>query len=237
MLNNIVKVSTFNSMATGIILPCNLKGDSTDSNHIIITPLHLLGSNKINRTEVKNNVNEYVDLEIFDSKHRPIDNHILDVFFSNSLLKEDDILAFLVKIEPGNISLNQKVSFENSFIRQKVETLGFPGILKEEINNKLILKGEMDIITIPDNPILSYRIMDDYHHYSDLKDHQILEGLSGAPVYSEDLTLIGMNQSIPFIHNEGNPFKNIYFITIRHILNFLRESGCILYEYEEKKLK
>ncbi|MDP5276195.1 hypothetical protein [Chengkuizengella axinellae] len=79
--------------------------------------------------------------------------------------------------------------------------------------------------------------MDDYHHYSDLKDYQILEGLSGAPVFSDNNTLIGMNQSIPYLENEGNPFKNIYFITLKHIMNYLRESGCILFEQVEDSLE
>lgn len=237
MLTNVVRVSTFNSMTTGIILPCQYTDTNNTQYYIVISPLHLLWNDGINKKEIKSNIKDYIRIDIFDSDHNIIEYSIEKVFIGDSLLKEDDVFAILVGIKDYKLSFNHKISFEDPFPRQRVETFGFPGIIKEETNDKIVLNGEVELLSNFKNTILSYRILDDYHHYSDLKDYQILEGLSGAPVFSDNRTLIGMNQSIPYIENEGNPFKNIYFITMKHIMNYLRESGCILYEQVEESLK
>ncbi|QKS55574.1 hypothetical protein HUB98_04070 [Paenibacillus barcinonensis] len=237
-MTNIVRVSTFNSTATGIILPCQFEKSNEDTNfYIVISSLHLLWNNGIDKERILENVEDYIMLDIFDPNYNRIEYSIEDVFVGDSLLKEDDVFAILVGIKNFTLTLNHNISFEEPLPKQRVETYGFPGIITGETIDKISLCGELELLSNFKNAVLTYRITDDYHHYSDLKDYQILEGLSGSPVFTENNTLIGINQSIPYLENEGNPFKNIYFITLKHVMNYLRESGCIIYEQLGTALK
>lgn len=236
MLPSIVRLSTFDSITSGIILDCEYMTESEFQYYMVIAPLHLLWSSGIDKHKIKSNINDYLKIEIFDSNHHNYHCLIEDVFIGESLLKEDDVFAVLVGVKKNELILKQSVSFNELCPLEKVETYGFPGVIKNEENDRIALKGEIELFSNFKNKILSYRILDDYHHYSDLKDYQILEGLSGAPVYSNNKNLIGMNQSIPYMDNEGNPFKHIYFITLKHIMNYLRDSGCLLYEHNSENL-
>lgn len=240
-MNDLVKVSTFNSTSTGILFPCEYKSSFNLSYYIVTMPLHLLEIDHLRNKEIKDSLiqetKKYITIDIVDDDNFIVEYSIVDIFIGESLLKEDDIFALLISIEKDKIHLNQKVTFKIPVSKMKIDTIGFPGVISKEIQNKLSLSGEVDAISKVASTILSYRITDDYHHYSDLKDHQILGGLSGAPVYVNNKELIGINQSIPYFENEGNPFKNVYFIHIKHVMNYLRRSGCILYEHLNDSLK
>ncbi len=235
MLASIVRVSTFSNASTGIMLPCNYEESSEFAFYLVMAPLHLMELDVLNNEELRNavmrNTKDYLRVDISDANQCAIEYSVRDVFIGASKSKEDDVFALLIRVEKNRLMFNQKVSFATPLPHQKIETIGFPGIISAEIQDKLKLNGEIDFGSSSASSVMSYRITDNYHHYSDLKDHQILGGLSGAPVFLNGHTLIGMNQSIPYFSNEGNPFKIIYFITLKHIMDYLRESGCILYEH------
>lgn len=235
MIANSIKISTFESTCSAIILPCYYsKNENGYKYYIILTTVHLIISKNVHNEIVllKKEPEKYLKLDIFDDEDRSISYEIVDVFIGKSVLQEDDVCAMLLKVKNNyDFSLTQKVNFNKIEFEKKVKTCCFPSVIKnEEICNKIILKGFSNPSYSSKTTMQSYRITDDYHHYTNLKDLTLLEGLSGAPVFTEDNILIGMNQSIPYFMDGENPFKTVYFITIKHIFDYLRESGCVLYE-------
>lgn len=242
MITNSIKISTFESLCSAIILPCYYsKNENGYIYYIILTSAHLIISKSANTkiALLKKEPEKYVKLDIFDDEDRIVEYKIVDIFIGKSVLQEDDICAMLLKVKSDyHLSLIQKVNFNKIEFEKKIKTCCFPSVIKnEEICNKIIFTGFLNPSYSSEATMQSYRIADDYHHYANLKDLTLLEGLSGAPVFTEDNILIGMNQSIPYFGDGENPFKTVYFITIKYILDYLRESGCVLYEKIEDDIR
>lgn len=240
-MNNSIRIYTFDKICSGIILPCKYEGEKKSDYYIILTTLHLISDIKnksLDEKLLKEDWNKYIQVDIFDDTHQKIEYKIKDVFIGNSILKEDDVFAMLLEVkEQYKLNINNKVYINNLKSKEIIVTHCYPGIIRNEyICNKIYLKGILNESKEIQNEMKSYRIVDDYHHYEDLKDLYLLQGISGAPVTLENDKIIGMNQSIPYFKGGENPFKTVYFITINHILKYLRDYGCIIYDILDDKI-
>lgn len=243
MLSNTVKIVTFDSSCSGFILPCELVKDEKEIKekyYVAFTNLHIMGSNCFSNNELEafqKNPEKYIDISNDYIKNKKLKPVIEDIFIGESVCKEDDILAILIRFENLDELIWNDINIGYSHARQCIETCCFPSILEyEDFGNKMLLKGEINPSYLK-TKINSYNIKDDYHNYLDLGDIRILEGLSGAPVYDNDKKIIGMNQSIPYFSGGENPFKTIYFISFKYILDYLREKGILLYDISNEKVK
>ena len=234
----VVKIMLFESQCSGIIISCsNFKKDSY-SNYVIITVAHLSKDlfEKIEENKLQNNIKSYICFDIFNTEKTLIsknDYEIEDYFVSSSLLNEDDILCFYVKVKDRH-RIDGKVKISNSDYFGGVLTEGFPNISNSQI---IELKGSICKKTDEADYVSSYRISDDYHYYESISDLRIMEGLSGAPILNENSELLGINQSIPYFSNGENPFKIVNYIAIYHIFNHLRENNCIVYSLIDDNIK
>lgn len=226
----IVKISTFEDQCSGVIISCDESSGKKYNYYLIITVAHLCKDlfEKIEEKKEKNNIKKYIYFNILNAENDIIsknDYEVEDYFVSNSLLNEDDILCFYVKIKNKHL-IDGKLIVSNSSSLGDVLTEGFPNISDSQI---IGLKGTVCKKTDEINHIFSYRIYDDYHYYGTMSDLIVMEGLSGAPVLAENNRILGINQSIPSFTNGENPFKIVNYIDINHIFNFLRENNCIVY--------
>ena len=234
----VVKITLFESQCSGIILSCNNFKKDSYSNYVIITVAHLSKDlfEKIEENKLQNNIKSYICFDIFNTEKTLIsknDYEIEDYFVSDSLLTEDDILCFYVKVKDRH-RIDGKVKISNSDYFGCVLTEGFPNISNSHI---IDLKGVICKKTDEADYVSSYRISDDYHYYESISDLRIMEGLSGAPVLNENSELLGINQSIPYFSNGENPFKIVNYIAINHIFNHLRENNCIVYSLIDDNIK
>ncbi len=240
-MNNFVKIDTALSYTTGIIMNCqNIVGQ--DNLYLIITNRHLVdplrkdtnfGNKKL--AEYK----KYFKFKIYDERNIliPIEKiTIKDMYISNSADIKEDIMVFLVLIEGYSLSLDTKIhiNYKNDM---EVFTEGYPSVLlNDEISNRIRLGGILKIEDTSAQEVMRYAV-EEYHYYDKLSDLKIFSGFSGAPVkrkVNENEYLIGMNVSLPYQKKGENPFKLVYFIKIKSILNFLREKGVIIFELNEK---
>lgn len=234
----IVKISTFEGQCSGIIISCNESREKEYNYYLIITVAHLCKDlfEKIEYKKEKKNIKNYICFDILNAENNIIsvnDYEVEDYFVSNSLLKEDDILCFYVKIKNTHL-IDGKLIVSNSSSLVDVLTEGFPNISDSQI---IGLKGTVCKKTDEINHIFSYRIYDDYHYYGTISDLIVMEGLSGAPVLAENNRILGINQSIPYFSNGENPFKIVNYIAINHIFDFLRENNCIVYSIIDDVIK
>lgn len=234
----VVKITLFESQCSGIILSCNNFKKDSYSNYLIITVAHLCKDlfEKIEEKKRQENIKDYICIDIFNTEKNLIgknDYEIEDYFVSDSLLDEDDILCFYVKIQDKH-NIDGKIMISNSDYLGNILTEGFPNISNSQI---IDLKGVVCKKTNEENYISSYRISDDYHYYESISDLRVMEGLSGAPVLTEDNQLLGINRSIPYFSNGENPFKIVNYIDINHIFNHLRENNCIVYSLIDDNIK
>jgi len=85
-----------------------------------------------------------------------------------------------------------------------------------------------------------YKLTDSIHWYKEYTDKELLDGLSGGPVYAQkrDINyLLGINQSLCNVGDGNNPFKIVYYIQIRQVFEWLREQGILLFEYNNGKIQ
>lgn len=234
----IVKISTFKGQCSGIIISCNNAREEKHNYYLIITVAHLCKDlfEKIEEKKEQKNIKNYICFDILNTEKNLIsekDYEIEDYFVSESLLNEDDILCFFVKIKDLH-HIDGEVMVSDSGSLGDVMTEGFPNISNSQM---IDLKGTVCKKTDEINHIYSYRISDDYHYYGTISDLIVMEGLSGAPVLTENNRLLGINQSIPYFSNGENPFKIVNYMDINHIFDFLRENSCIVYSLIDNVLK
>lgn len=243
-LNNIILIDTYNSLGTGIILPCRYdkiskKEEDRDYNwYLILTNYHVIHNGEKIEDPVKELSEKDIHLTIFDKGMKLVldeDFEIIDMEAEFSLFQEEDIVAMLVKIRKAYeiTGYCQIGEFEDMQEGDVLYTKGFPGILQEDTEAMPIqLVGSLQMNCYKGGKIGTYRIRESFHFYSDYRDQDMFSGLSGGPVYIEQdgkMRLIGMNQGI-FADNYGDsPYKLIRFVEIKHILEYLRQKGCILY--------
>ncbi|GKX64860.1 hypothetical protein [Inconstantimicrobium mannanitabidum] len=229
---NVVLIETLESTGTGIIYPCKYKENSL-KNYIIFTNNHVL-------CDVTGEINlkEEISLTFYDDFGIAIrDDDIIDmkIFKPNSSIeKNEDICALLVSVSNAvvfNITTDIMTKPINN--RDVIFMEGYPGImLEDEVNTRIQFQGVEKTIFPLNREIGVYQITDDYHWYNSMYDQQLLEGISGSPIYIErngKYYLVGMNQSVSNIENGENPFKLVYYLRFEYILNFLRKQFCIIF--------
>ena len=234
----IVKISTFKGQCSGIIISCNNSKEEKYNHYLIITVAHLCKDlfEKIEEKKEQKNIKKYIGFDIFNTEKNLIsekDYEIEDYFVSGSLLSEDDILCFYVKIKDTH-HIDGEIMISNCDYSGNIVTEGFPNISDSQM---IDLKGTVCKKNDEINHIFSYRIFDDYHYYGTISDLMVMEGLSGTPVLTENNRLVGVNQSIPYFSNGENPFKIVNYMDINHIFDFLRENSCIVYSLIDDVLK
>ncbi len=239
-LNNIVLIDTYNSIGTGIILPCRYdKADDADYNfYIIITNYHVIHNRERITEPVREVTGEDIHLTIYEKNMEIVseeDYEIVDIVGTFPISEEEDIAAILVKIrkafeiEVCCESDGQKEIGEGDFIYTK----GFPGILQEEEEAMSVrFAGILQLNSYRLGKMGTYRMEDNYHYYMDYSDEEVFSGLSGGPVFTEEngkVQIIGMNQGV-FANSFGDsPYQLVRFIKLRYILEYLRQNGWILY--------
>ncbi len=238
--NNIVLIDTYNSLGTGIILPCRYdRSDDKDfAFYIIITNYHVLHSREKLEDPVKEISCDDISLTIFDKDMRLVpgeDYEIVKIEAVFSTFEEEDIAAILVRIRKAHeIAKCCRIGdFEELQEGDDIYTKGFPGILQEETEALPIrFMGSLQLSRYKGGKMGTYRTQESFHFYSDYRDEDMFCGLSGGPVFMErdgEMQLLGMNQGI-FADNYGDsPYQLIRFMEMKHILEYLRQNGCILY--------
>lgn len=242
MKKNIVMIQTIENVGTGILYPCHYdKAKENCNSFIVFTNRHVLGdlgSDELRQKELLKDMKDSVILQIYDDNGNLVEaGQIKQVLVHNPLydnVKQNDIAALLVDIdECVPITLQTRIYHGELQDRAILYMEGYPGImLDDEISQKVQLEGMAKTI-FPDNPHIGvYQIRDDYHWYNNYMDLKLMEGFSGSPVYikNDNTTfLVGMNQSVADIDNGENPFKLVYYLKMRHLLECLRRTGCILF--------
>lgn len=237
MMKNLVFIETYSRHGSGIIFPC--KGKDRNS-YIVITNYHVVRDLKESVSDIK----DYVNLEIYDNQGRSVEKEYIkniEIAYGEVFDNENDIAALLVVLDEAiNIEFEEYVSFENVEDTQ-IFTEGYPQILNDcDINRRLCLEGKRES-TFPEMDKLGiYKLTDSIHWYKEFTDKDLLDGLSGGPVYMQRQGvryLIGINQSLCNVGDGNNPFKIVYFIQIRQVFEWLRNQGIILFEYNSGKIQ
>lgn len=237
MKNNIVLLKTYLSRATGIMYPCNYDMAGNNQPYIIFTCAHLFDEME-KLPKDGDDIKEYININIFDDDGNVIDkSEIAEIKYHIPKLENEkfcDVAVLLVLIRPyKRISLKTKVFNGELENRTTVFVEGYPAVmLDDEINQKIQLMG-LSKQMFPDKKELGmYQIEDEYHWYNNFLDKKLLEGFSGSPVYikeNDDISILGMNESVVNIENGKNPFKIVYYLKFRYILDLLRKSRCIFF--------
>lgn len=241
-MRNIVYIETYKRTGSGVLLECDVYSKSAievdEKSYIILTNYHVIQDLNQDVDEQK----DYIDLKIKDVNGEIVDPQFIKHIFiasGNNYDSSSDIAALLVIIKDCcKIVCNNNIYIgaENKLF---IESEGYPHVFQNDlINRDLCLKGEVEKYNREGIGI--YKILDDYHGYSDISDKTLMEGLSGAPIYfkyENKEYLIGINQSLCNIGDGKNPFKLVYFLGIHKVLDWLRSQGIILYEYNHKNVK
>lgn len=237
-MNNFVYIETSKRTGSGVLLKCECdkeKCKEDEESYIVLTNYHVL--QELEKSD--NNQKKYIDLEIKDVEGEIISQkHIVSIFFAcgNNFDNASDVAALLVVVKKiCNVAYDNNVflkNTENSIVHSK----GYPHIFQDDnINRELYIEGKIEKFT--KSGIGVYRITDDYHWYQDTPDKNLFDGLSGAPIYNDKNELVGINQSFCNIGGGKNPFKIVYFISIKCVLEWLRKEGIILFQYSRNSVK
>lgn len=246
MKRNIVLIETAEGSGTGILYPCIYRTEkeygSDYNSFIIFTNHHVLGGLGEKR-KPDEDVRDFISLQIYDDNGRCIEKddmkRVLIYDTVKDINKYNDIAALLVCINRNiKITLGTQIFHKELHNRDVLYMEGYPGVmLDDEVSQKVQLQGMAKSI-YPDNQNIGvYQIKDDYHWYNDYKDLKLMQGFSGSPVYMEQdnqTFLLGMNQSIADIGSGENPFKLVYYLKMKHILEYLRESDCIIFQRDSE---
>lgn len=251
--NNVVLIETIEGAGTGILYPCKVRREffihgydwSTDwKYYIIFTSGHVFKSMGVrdenNRSDemCQKDYRSQVRIHMYDGLQREVSQELIHkIFLYNSgdyFEEANDIAAMLVAIDNSvPMIMEEKICANILENRTSIYIEGYPGILSNDsISGRLQIAGMEKRIFPPNQDIGVYQITDDYHWYNNFYDRQLLQGLSGSPVYYSDEGtnyLLGMVQSVSDIGVGENPFKLMYYIRFQRILTHLREAACIIY--------
>lgn len=236
-MKNLVFIETYDRHGSGIIFPCKAKEENS---YIVITNYHVVrGLN-----ETSPNIKDCVNLEFYDNKGRRIDKEYIiniEAAYGEVFDNETDIAALLVVLDDAiHIEFEDYVCFD--ILQEKqVFTEGYPEVLNDsDINRRLCLEGKRESTFPVMDKLAIYKLTDNIHWYKEYTDKDLLDGLSGGPVYAQkrDINyLLGINQSLCNVGDGSNPFKIVYYIQIRQVFEWLREQGIILFEYNSGKIQ
>lgn len=236
-MKNLVFIETYNRHGSGIIFPCKAKEENS---YIVITNYHVVRDLK----ETSSDIKDCVNLEFYDNQERSIGKEYIkhvEIAYGEVFDNENDIAALLVVLDEAiSIQFEEYVSFENVEETQ-VFTEGYPEVLNDsDINRRLRLEGKRESTFPVMDKLGIYKLTDSIHWYREYTDKDLLDGLSGGPVYvqKQDIKyLIGINQSLCNVGDGNNPFKIVYFIQMRQVFEWLRNQGILLFEYNSEKLQ
>lgn len=241
-MRNIVYIATYKRTGSGVLLGCDLNfgfdRKKDEKSYLILTNYHVIQD----IDQSIENQKRFIKFKIKDINGEFIDSqHIsyVSVKSGNNYNMSSDIAAILVIIKACcKIKCSNKI-YIGSKEDRVIATQGYPHVFQNNlINQELCLTGKVEKYNKQGLGV--YKILDDYHGYSDISDKELMDGISGAPVYtSEDGKeyLIGINQSLCNIGDGKNPFKIIYFLEIGRVLEWLRSQEIILFEYKNKHVK
>ena len=236
---NVVLIETIDSIGTGFLYPCKFDGKTNVQYFVIITNSHVLQGVGIQSEYKGQDYRNQVRVHFYDDLGNKInDNEIEEIRIYNSgcnIDNKDDIAAILIGLkESVLLTIETNVCSTSLENRTILYMEGYPGVmLDDEVSSKVQLQGREKKIFPENREMGIYQIVDDYHWYNDFQDRQLLQGLSGSPVYIEQdgkTMLLGMNQSVSDIHQGENPFKLMYYIKFEYILKHLREANCIIFQ-------
>lgn len=232
---NIVRVESLDGMGTGLIYPCcheNRKG------YIIFTNRHVLEG-----VSDMENIQEHIQIVIYDDFGKEISDTKMknwDCYWNKSSLEyQDDIAAIYLELEDDVVfHLETVVELNELDNRTSVFMEGYPGVMSnDDINRRIQLEGLSKSLFPSNKEIGVYQITDDYHWYNNYSDYKVLAGISGSPVYYKSQGknyILGINQSVSNIDQGENPFKLVYYIKFKHILDYLRQEDCIIFSMISK---
>ena len=241
-MRNIVHISTYKRTGSGVLLECALDSahgiEKDEKSYLILTNYHVVQD----IGQGAENQKKHIRLKIRDIDGGLIDEKYISyvsVQSGNNYDMSTDIAAILVVIKscckiacPNEIYLGTEGG-------RTVATQGYPHVFQDNlVDQELCLAGKLEKYSKQGLGI--YKILDDYHGYSDISDKELMEGISGAPVYTEEdgrEYLIGINQSLCNTGDGKNPFKILYFVGIGRALEWLRSQGIILFEYKNRHVK
>ncbi len=227
---NVVRVETLDRMGTGLIYPCN-RGNR--KGYVIFTNRHVLEG--ILDTE---NIQEHIQIVLYDDFGKEISNTKMknwDCYWNKrSLEYQDDIAAIYLELDDDVVlHLETSVEMDELDNRTMLYMEGYPGVMiNDDMNRRIQLEGVSKFLFPSNKEIGAYQITDDYHCYYNYSDYKVLAGISGSPVYykrKERNYILGINQSVANINQGENPFKLVYYIKFKHILDYLRQEDCIIF--------
>lgn len=236
MMKNIVYIETYNRHGSGVIFPCKAEEENS---YIIITNYHVVRDLEEDSSEIKDCVN----LEFYDDKGRCVEKEFIKSIqfaYGEVFDNANDIAALLVVLDDAiKIEFEGYVCFEDSQETQ-VFTEGYPEVLSDnDINRRLCLEGKRESTFPMMDKLAIYKLTDSIHWYQEYTDKDLLDGLSGGPVYVKRqgiVYLLGINQSICNVGDGSNPFKIVYYIQIHQVFEWLRNHGIILFEYNSGEI-
>jgi hypothetical protein len=236
-MKNLVFIETYNRHGSGIIFPCRAKEENS---YIVITNYHVIRD--LNETSL--NIRDCVNLEFYDNRGRKIDIRYIksiEIAYGEVFDNENDIAALLVVLDEAvHIEFEDYVCFE-ILQEAQVFTEGYPEVLNDsDVNRRLCLEGKRESTFPIMDKMGIYKLTDSIHWYKEYTDKELLDGLSGGPVYAQkrDINyLLGINQSLCNVGDGNNPFKIVYYIQIRQVFEWLREQGILLFEYNNGKIQ
>lgn len=236
-MKNLVFIETYNRHGSGIIFPCKAKGENS---YIVITNYHVIRG----LDETSPNIKDCVNMEFYDNKGRRINKEYIkniEIACGEVFDNETDIAALLVVLDDAiHIEFEDYVCFE-ILQETQVFTEGYPEVLNDsDINRRLCLEGKRESTFPVMDKLAIYKLTDSIHWYKEYTDKDLLDGLSGGPVYAQkrDINyLLGINQSLCNVGDGSNPFKIVYYIQIRQVFEWLRNQGIVLFEYNSGKIQ
>lgn len=236
-MKNLVFIETYNRHGSGIIFPCRAKEENS---YIVITNYHVIRD--LNETSL--NIRDCVNLEFYDNRGRKIDIRYIksiEIAYGEVFDNENDIAALLVVLDEAvHIEFEDYVCFD-ILQEAQVFTEGYPEVLNNsDVNRRLCLEGKRESTFPIMDKMGIYKLTDSIHWYKEYTDKELLDGLSGGPVYAQkrDINyLLGINQSLCNVGDGNNPFKIVYYIQIRQVFEWLREQGILLFEYNNGKIQ
>lgn len=234
-------IKTADSIGSGVIFPCQAgreeyekrydKNDLKKYNfYCIITNAHVVEHFISGKSSVR--------ISAYDENNERIEICEEDIVEQHMLPDLIDIFAMLVRIScQHGIKINNKICMLNwESDGQQIYSKGFPGILQSGYDLiPITVTGTNQISYKLKQGIYTYRVNEDFHYYNGYSDENFYGGLSGGPVLiikGNETALIGLNMYIEANIEGDNPYKLVNYISIERIMDFLRMSGCIIFDIE-----
>lgn len=243
-MKNYVQIQTSERSGSGVILSCEIdqkkwgKIKKDEKSYIVLTNYHVIQDIKQDGRDKKRNVR----LKIMDIHGDEIEQKMIQHIYvesGNNYDHASDVAALLVIIkECCEIPYCNDI-YMGDHSKEKIEIYGYPHIFQSNwINQDICMEGIIQ--KYMKDGIGLYTIKDDYHSYSNISDKNLMDGISGAPVYltaDNNVYLVGINESVCNIGEGNNPFKMVYFLSIDRVLDWLAEQHIIIYQYGGRSVK